>query len=122
MEFNSGFKGLKWNIILALYRLCRFQKVSDIFIFVYICSVSLLRHKLVQDLLQVNRLECVSVTSHTEESLQLPIHANINLKVDQRSIEMNCHLPDTHICYKGITAEVRQVKRHMYGISNIENY
>ena len=68
--------------------------------------MSLLTHKLVQDLLQVNHLEDVSVTSHIEESLQLPIRVNINLKVDHHSIEMNCHLPDTHIYYKGITAEV----------------
>ena len=58
--------------------------------------MSLLRHKLIKDLLQVNCLEDVSVTSHIEESVQLPVHANINLKVDQHSIEMNCHLPDTH--------------------------
>ena len=70
----------------------------------------LLRNKLVKDLLRVNRLEDVRLTSHVEESLQLPIHANINLKVDQHSIEMNCHLPDTHIYYKGITADIRQVK------------
>ena len=95
---------------MALYRHCHFQKVSEIFIFVCLCSVSLLRHKLVKDLLQVNRLEDVSVTSHIEESLQLPLHANIKLKVDQHSIEMSCHLPDTHIYYMGITADVRQVK------------
>lgn len=71
--------------------------------------MSLLRHKLVQDVLRVNRLEGVSVTGHIEEILPLPIQTNINLKVDHQSIKMNCHLLDTHIDYKGITADV-QVK------------
>jgi len=31
-------------------------------------------------------------------------------RAEQHSIEMNCHLPNTHIYYKGINAEVRQVK------------
>jgi len=84
--------------------------------------VSLLRHKLVKDLLKVNRLEDVSVTSHIEENLQLPIHVNINLKVDQHSIEMNWHLADIHIYYKGMTADERQVTWHVCGTGKIENY